>query len=308
MTAKNVRLSGAAVSSCWKVPIAPIAECINHADAGTSCYEKYFQVGEEARPQDAYEYHETRYLKTLVYRDFAISCNYPNNIVLVRGMGVCKVENIFLATETVYDENTQTSSEKIAQPPRANVYVSAFKKQDDIFPDNSPCKSSDFDCYIVSGGVKRPKAVQTSDILNQVVLLVIRDEDTEKLIATYEKEAAEECENKNDDEEDIDDHNPVYVRLNADNNSSSSSESSSSSSSDDSESSSKNSDDDEEENYLYQASRSKTKRKLMNKLSNNGNKKRSVKKLKQLPPIVFSRLTHKQSIQWIAQPLLHTGL
>ena len=49
----------------------------------------------------------------LVYRDSAITTRYPNNIVLVKKLGVCKVEEIELQTEMVYDEETQQSSESV---------------------------------------------------------------------------------------------------------------------------------------------------------------------------------------------------
>jgi hypothetical protein len=114
-------------------------------------------MGEEGNPKDAYEMHTTRHMKRLIYRDFTISTKYPNNIVLVKKLGVC----------VVHDMNRDTDSDSF------QVLLSPFVKQDDFFQ-GTPCNSSDFSIFMVSGGIdatKRQK-VNANDIVNQFVCLM----------------------------------------------------------------------------------------------------------------------------------------
>lgn len=303
----KLNLTGDAAASCWKVPISriPVVPSTDGALGNilNQQRQRYYQLGEEARPHDAYEYHETKFTKTLVYPDFAITTRYPNNIVLVKKLGICKVEEIELQTEMVYDEVTQTSSESIVQPPKTIVYVSPFKKQSDIFLDNHPCKSSEYNCFIVSGGVKEPKLIQTADIINQIVLLLIRDEETEKIIVEYAAEAAANADPAAGAESDqfIGNYNSNDVSGNAEDDSSDDDPAAEHASSTD--------DDDEEsvlESVLLVPSVNFAKIRRMNK-KKRARELKSGKKFKELSPIVFNRMTLKKSVEWIAQPLLHAS-
>jgi hypothetical protein len=203
----------------------------------------------------------------------------------------------------VYNDQTKESVERIVQPPQAVVYVSAFKQQEDIFADGHPCKSSDFGCYLVSGGVKRPKRIPPSAVLNQVVMLLLRDEETEKILAKYAREAEIENAAQRHDHDADDDEPADIARPSID------PDCNEDSSDDDDDSSSeetRDDDDDDEAQFLKNLLRSRprcTKRKqaklaMMRKVTH-------AKKFRELPPIVFSRMALKKSVKWIAQSLLH---
>jgi hypothetical protein len=122
---------------------------------------EYYQMGEEGNKPDAYELQTTAHMKRLIFRDFTISTRYPNNIVLVRGdnidMGVCVVGNLR------YDLEADTFK----------VLVSPFVKQGDFYT-GVPCNSSDFNIYLVSGGVDHSKRqeVDSKLIVTQFVCLL----------------------------------------------------------------------------------------------------------------------------------------
>jgi hypothetical protein len=117
---------------------------------------QFYQMGEEGNPRDAYELHITPHMKRLVFRDFTISNKYPNNIVLVKHLGVC----------VVHDMRRDDQSDSF------QVTVSPFVKQEDFYQ-GVPCNSSDFSIFMVTGGqdVRRRKAVNSKDIANQFVCL-----------------------------------------------------------------------------------------------------------------------------------------
>jgi hypothetical protein len=118
---------------------------------------KFYQMGEEGNLPDAYELHTTRHMKRLVFRDFTISNKYPNNIVLVKNLGVCVVHDMRL--------DRQSDSFR--------VLLSPFVKQEDFFQ-GKPCNSSEFWIFMVSGGIDATKrtTVNAKDILNQFVCLL----------------------------------------------------------------------------------------------------------------------------------------
>jgi hypothetical protein len=118
---------------------------------------QFYQMGEEGNPPDAYELHVTRKMKRLVFRDFTISTKYPNNIVLVKDMGVCVVHDMR------YDEPSDSFK----------VLLSPFVQQDDFFT-GRPCNSSDFSIFKVTGGTDKTKrkSVDANEIVNQFVALV----------------------------------------------------------------------------------------------------------------------------------------
>lgn len=120
---------------------------------------QFYQMGEEGNPRDAYELHCTRFMKRLIFRDFTIATKYPNNIVLVNDLGVCVVSDISL------DKESDSFQVKLAP----------FVKQADFFK-GSPCDSSSFHIYMVSGGVdnKKRKSVNANDIVNQFVCLLYK--------------------------------------------------------------------------------------------------------------------------------------
>jgi hypothetical protein len=122
---------------------------------------EYYQMGEEGNKPDAYELQTTNYMKRLIFRDFTVSTRYPNNIVLVRGneidMGVCVISDLR------YDSEADTFK----------VSVSPFVKQGDFYT-GVPCNSSDFNIYLVSGGVDHSKRqeVDSKLIVTQFVCLL----------------------------------------------------------------------------------------------------------------------------------------
>lgn len=119
----------------------------------------FYQMGEEGNSRDPYELHTTRYMKRLAFRDFTISTKYPNNVVLVKALGVCAVNDIFLDREA----------------DAFRVVVTPFAKQTDFFK-GTPCNSSDFQIYMVYGGlnVKRRATTDAKDIINQFVCLLYK--------------------------------------------------------------------------------------------------------------------------------------
>lgn len=118
---------------------------------------QFYQVGEEGNPPGPYEMHTTRYMKRLVYRDFTISTKYPNNVVLLKNLGVCVVFNMF--------RDAPSDSFKLVLAP--------FAKQGNFF-EGSPCDSSDFGIFKVSGGIDHSKrrTVDASIVVNQLVCLL----------------------------------------------------------------------------------------------------------------------------------------
>lgn len=135
--------------------INPIVMPAADGESDLQCY----QMGEEGNPRDAYELHCTRFMKRLIFRDFTISTKYPNNIVLVKDLGVCVVSDISL------DKESDSFQVKLAP----------FEKQGNFFT-GSPCDSSIFHIYMVSGGIntKRRKTVNANDIVNQFVCLLYK--------------------------------------------------------------------------------------------------------------------------------------
>jgi hypothetical protein len=135
-------------------------------------------MGEEGNKPDAYELQTTPHMKRLIFRDFTVSTRYPNNIVLVRGygidMGVCVISNLR------YDSETDTFK----------VLVSPFVQQRDFYT-GVPCNSSDFNIYLVSGGVDQSKRreVDSKLIVTQFVCLlfekhVVTDSNSTSNVAT----------------------------------------------------------------------------------------------------------------------------
>ena len=119
---------------------------------------EFYQMGEEGNSPGPYEMHTTRYMQRLVFRDFTISNKYPNNVVLVKHLGVCVVHKLVLDRKT-------DSFQAILSP---------FVKQTDFFR-GSPCNSSDFDIYRVFGGLgdaRNRKWVNANDIVNQFVCIL----------------------------------------------------------------------------------------------------------------------------------------
>jgi hypothetical protein len=123
---------------------------------GTSSNQQHFyQLGEEGNPPDAYELHITKSMQRLIFRDFIISTKYPNNVVLVRNKGVCVVSKI------CYKENKDSFF----------VTVAPFVKQTDFFK-GSPCNSSIYDIYQVTGGLSSAFEIDSRRISNQFVCLL----------------------------------------------------------------------------------------------------------------------------------------
>jgi hypothetical protein len=122
---------------------------------------KFYQMGEEGNPPDAYELHTTAHMKRLVFRDYTISNKYPNNIVLVKNLGVCVVHDMRM--------DRQTDSFR--------VLVTPFETQEDFFT-GKPCNSSAFDIFMCSGGndAAKRQTVDAKDILNQFVCLLHQNE------------------------------------------------------------------------------------------------------------------------------------
>jgi hypothetical protein len=115
----------------------------------------FYQLGEEGNSPDAYELHITRNMQRLIFRDFIISTKYPNNVVLIKGKGVCVVSKI------CYKENEDAFF----------VTVASFVKQDDFFK-RHPCNSSLYDIYLVTGGLSPAFEIDSKKISNQFVCLM----------------------------------------------------------------------------------------------------------------------------------------
>lgn len=116
----------------------------------------FYQLGEEGNGPEAYELHVTARMQRLIFRDFIISTTYPNNIVLVRGKGVCVVSKIH------YNEEEDVFIATVAP----------MKIQRDFFH-HIPCNSSVFDIYLVTGGsADVPHEIHSSEILNQYVCIM----------------------------------------------------------------------------------------------------------------------------------------
>jgi hypothetical protein len=118
---------------------------------------EFYQMGEEGNARDAYELHTTRNMKRLVFRDFTVSNKYPNNIVLAKDLGVCVVHDIR------YDRYLDSFQ----------VSLSPFTKQEDFYQ-GAPCNSSEFNIFMVSGGmdITKRKTVDSRQIKNQFVCLM----------------------------------------------------------------------------------------------------------------------------------------
>jgi hypothetical protein len=118
---------------------------------------QFYQMGEEGNNDEAYELQITSNMKRLIYRDFIISNQYPNNIVLTKDSKVCVVD------DCCYDEDNNSFM----------ISVAPFKKQGDFFV-GKPCNSSDFNIYQVTDGIEYNKLcrVHSSEVINQFVCLL----------------------------------------------------------------------------------------------------------------------------------------
>jgi hypothetical protein len=162
-------------------------------------------MGEEGNPADAYELQITPHMKRLVFRDFIVSTKYPNNVVLVQG-------------DYTDDNNAPTSAEQesadghpsTAPRPKKDLgvcvisdlrfdketdafklTVAPFAKQGDFYS-GVPCNSSEFNIYMVTGGVDQSqrKEIDSSCVKTQFVCLML-----EKFVANEQSGNASAAQN-----------------------------------------------------------------------------------------------------------------